>query len=166
MVRISGIARTCLLTLMFALGASVAQAENVTVIHAFSSDNKDGAAPTGNLVLSGGNIYGALSAGGSERCECGAVFEIQTKTGKQTVLHTFSGNSDGNSPSGGLIMDKAGNLYGVTQDGGKNLDGTVYEITSEGKESVLYAFCSKKNCADGNSPSRAHRSRRAEFCRA
>lgn len=153
MVRVSRIARTFLFTLMFALGASVAQAENVTVIHAFSSDNKNGASPLGNLVLgSDGNVYGALSAGGSERCECGAVFEIQPKTGKQTVLHVFSGNSDGNSPSGGLIMDSAGNLYGVTQDGGKNSDGVVYMITPEGKESVLYAFCSRKNCTDGSSP--------------
>lgn len=153
MARISDFVRGFLLSLVFALGASVAQAENVTVIHAFSGDNKDGASPIGNLVLgSGGAIYGALAAGGSERCECGAVFEIQPKTGKQTVLHVFSGNSDGNSPSGGLIMDSAGNLYGVTQDGGKNSDGAVYMITAKGKESVLYAFCSKKNCTDGSSP--------------
>ena len=40
------------------------------------------------------------------------------KYGKETVLHSFTDGADGGSPWAGLIMDKAGNLYGTTLQGG------------------------------------------------
>jgi uncharacterized repeat protein (TIGR03803 family) len=58
----------------------------------------------------------------------------------ETVLHTFTGEADGASPYGSLILDKAGNLYGTTNRGGASNDGTVYMVDASGKESVLYSF--------------------------
>jgi hypothetical protein len=75
-----------------------------------------------------GNLYGATMYGGSSACPpgwCGTVYELsppQQKGGNWTeqVLHIFRGyyQGDGASPSGGLIMDSAGNLYEVAAYGG------------------------------------------------
>jgi uncharacterized repeat protein (TIGR03803 family) len=45
-----------------------------------------------------------------------------------------------------------GNFYGITQEGGSNGDGTVFEITPAGKLTTLYNFCSQTNCTDGRLP--------------
>jgi uncharacterized repeat protein (TIGR03803 family) len=62
-----------------------------------------------------------------------------------TVLHTFTGGSDGQSPSTDLILDTMGNLYGTTYgllDGGTTLTncGTVFKIDKNGKETILHHF--------------------------
>jgi len=87
-----------------------------------------------------GNLYGTAMFGGvGTGCNgypCGLVFEIDP-AGKQTVLHNFTGGPDGADPFGGLVMDKAGNLYGTTLNGGDlkcaaengNGCGVVFEIT-------------------------------------
>ncbi|HXR14912.1 MAG TPA: choice-of-anchor tandem repeat GloVer-containing protein, partial [Terriglobales bacterium] len=49
------------------------------------------------------------------------------------------------------IRDAAGNIYGTTLEGDAG-DGTVFEISKEGKEKVLHNFCSEQNCADGAYP--------------
>jgi len=60
-----------------------------------------------------------------------------------TVLYTFQGLSDGNSPSGKLAADSEGNLYG-TADGGDRTKcngygcGVVFEVTPDGREKVLW----------------------------
>jgi uncharacterized repeat protein (TIGR03803 family) len=77
----------------------------------------------------------------------GTVYTVSTTTGKETILHTFTANTqppyDGIEPLGGLAFDKEGNLYGTTIYGG-GYDGagygTIYEITTKGAETVLYAF--------------------------
>jgi uncharacterized repeat protein (TIGR03803 family) len=45
----------------------------------------------------------------------------------------------GSYPHGGVILDKAGNLYGTTTDGGNN-SGTVFKISKSGKQTILYKF--------------------------
>jgi len=53
-------------------------------------------------------------------------------------------------------MDASGNLFGTTREGGKTRSccGTVFELASGSRtESVLYDFCSKANCSDGDTPS-------------
>jgi uncharacterized repeat protein (TIGR03803 family) len=45
-----------------------------------------------------------------------------------------------------------GNFYGTTSAGGANDEGTVFRITSEGKLTILYSFCSIANCTDGSVP--------------
>lgn len=57
-----------------------------------------------------------------------------------SVLHKFTGGEDGGSPSGGLIRDAAGNLYGTTQQGGAFDFGTVFKLNPNRKLTVLHAF--------------------------
>jgi uncharacterized repeat protein (TIGR03803 family) len=90
-----------------------------TVLHYFS-DPSGGTGPYANLVFdSAGNLYGTAHNGGNVDCNCGVVFELSpTGTGwKETVLHTFTGEN-GAYPSGSLIFDSAGNLYGTASYGG------------------------------------------------
>jgi uncharacterized repeat protein (TIGR03803 family) len=68
----------------------------------------------------------------------------------KTILN-FNG-TNGSAPPAALIQGPDGNLYGVTSFGGKNNAGTVFEVTTEGKLTTLYSFCSKANCADGAYP--------------
>jgi hypothetical protein len=72
------------------------------------------------------------------------------------VLYKFKGSPDGANPSASLIFDATGNLYGITTVGGTSYAGTVFKLTpnSNGswRESVLYSFCSLRNCADGGNP--------------
>ena len=62
--------------------------------------------------------------------------------------------ADGSHPHD-LAMDQSGNLYGVTDSGGKHQGGSVFEYTpSTGAYNVLYSFCKEANCADGRFPYR------------
>ena len=64
----------------------------------------------------------------------------------ETILYSFAGSGDANFPSGGLVADQAGNLYGVTLIGGANNLGAVYQLASpvaEGgswTETVIFSF--------------------------
>jgi uncharacterized repeat protein (TIGR03803 family) len=77
--------------------------------------------------------------------------------GTEKVLYSFAGGPDGNGPFSGLVADKAGNVYGTTQNGGTTNNGTVFELSpSSGggwTEKILYSFCTQPpNCADGYGP--------------
>lgn len=103
-----------------------------SVLHSFTGE-PDGAGPAGDLVRdASGNLYGTTAAGGiicyiiappfpgqgpSTEYYCGTVFKLDP-TGKETLLHTFSGAPGGAIPYGALILDAAGNLYGTTTQGG------------------------------------------------
>ena len=70
-----------------------------------------------------------------------SVLPIQAQT--ETVLHSFAGGpTDGGTPSGSLVRDASGNLYGTAQIGGASGSGTVFElVASENfKEKELYSF--------------------------
>jgi len=73
-----------------------------------------------------------------------------------SVLYNFAGGpSDGTGPYGGLLRDKAGNLYGTTSSGGSSFfHGTVFKVDTTGTETVLYNFCSEGGgyCTDGSLP--------------
>jgi uncharacterized repeat protein (TIGR03803 family) len=81
------------------------------------SNCADGEGPiSGPLVRdSAGNLYGTTYFGGTN--DAGIVFKLDG-TGKETVLHSFTGGTDGAHPWAGLTMDAVGNLYGTTQAGG------------------------------------------------
>jgi uncharacterized repeat protein (TIGR03803 family) len=107
----------------------------------------DGAEPQGPLVRDAdGNLYGAALQGGNENK--GTIFKFATD-GTLTVLHTFTGGSDGDGPQGGLLMDNAGNLYGSALTGGDSGNGTVFEITNSGRFKRLYSFTGG---SDGKNP--------------
>ena len=43
-------------------------------------------------------------------------------------MYTFTGGADGGEPTGGVVRDSAGNLYGNTESGGKKHNGVVFEL--------------------------------------
>ncbi|MGH6841232.1 MAG: choice-of-anchor tandem repeat GloVer-containing protein, partial [Methylocella sp.] len=126
-------------------GASAAPVE--TVLYSFKGGS-DGAGPNGGLIAdSKGNLYGTTRHGGASGN--GTVFKL-SPGGTETVLYTFTGGSDGALPSGGLIADSSGNLYGVTASGGASSDGgVVFKLSPSGTETVLYSF---KGGSDGSNP--------------
>jgi uncharacterized repeat protein (TIGR03803 family) len=67
------------------------------------------------------------------------------------VLHDFSG-PDGDAPTGGLIMDNAGNLYGVAAFGGDDGFGTVFLLSNRGNGWVLNRLYSFTGGSDGSEP--------------
>lgn len=75
-----------------------------------------------------GNLYGTTVAGGA--ANAGTVFKL-TPLGKEIVLHSFSGGSDGANPYAGVIIGYRGALYGTTANGGAYGYGTVYKIANE-----------------------------------
>jgi uncharacterized repeat protein (TIGR03803 family) len=117
----------------------------------FGSGPADGQGPTSGLIVdSSGNLYGTTPFGGSD--ESGTIFEI-TKSGKENVLYSFTGASDGGRPYSGVIRDASGNVYGVAYFGGNSACtggcGTIFELSTSGSLSVLYRFTGGK---DGGNP--------------
>ena len=104
---------------------------NETVLHSFTN-TPDGAGPYASLVRDkAGNLYGTTLNGGA--FGPGTVFKVDT-SGNETVLHSFTNSPDGAGPYGGLVRDKAGNLYGTTEEGGASGHGTVFKLTSCGAQ--------------------------------
>jgi uncharacterized repeat protein (TIGR03803 family) len=131
-----------------------------SVLYVFKG-GRDGVDPNGSLIFdASGNLYGTTaSGGGSQSCAsggCGTVFELSPTSGSgwtESVLYRFQGEGDGQSPQGGVVFDRAGNLYGATVNGGTGCNfscGTVFELSpvSGGGwiETILYNF----QGADGN----------------
>ncbi len=108
-----------------------------TVLHKFAGGT-DGEYPYAGLLQDAeGNLYGTTEDGGSGY---GTVFTVDA-IGKYTVLHRFSGQNDGEYPGfGSLVRDTNGNLYGTTYQGGRSGAGTIFEVSKNGKETVLYNF--------------------------
>jgi uncharacterized repeat protein (TIGR03803 family) len=99
-----------------------------TILHTFNNTTNDGADPFGTLVIDKqGNLYGATSEGGGVS-NLGTVFKL-SPTGTETILYDFVGGQTGDTPSGGLLGDSSGNLYGTTLYGGANSYGVIYKIT-------------------------------------
>jgi uncharacterized repeat protein (TIGR03803 family) len=120
----------------------------LTTLHSFRYT--DGASPTAGLIQAKNRIfYGTTLYGGTNGA--GTVFEI-TAGGKLRTLHSFGSAGDGANPYAGLAQAKNGNLYGTTYGGGAHGHGTVFEITTSGKLTILYSFCSQTKCADGANP--------------
>ena len=71
----------------------------------------------------------------------------------QSVLYNFTGGDDGFGPGGGVVFDKAGNLYGTTSDGGASADGVVYQLSpnnGQWKQTVIHAFTGGDDGAVGS----------------
>jgi len=95
---------------------------------------------------SSGNLYGTTQGGGSD--SKGTVFQLSPNGDSWmfTTLYAFTGtqNSDGATPSAGMVFDAQGNLYGTTISGGRTNNGTVFELSPMGggiwTEQVLLSF--------------------------
>ena len=141
-----------------------------TVLYSFCGKPgcSDGAGPRAGLIAdSSGNLYGTTNQGGGSECNgpgCGVVFKL-APNGTETVLYSFCSLlscSDGALPLGGLIADRAGNLYGTTYEGGGSgciyglgLCGVVFKLSppippaTKWTETVLHSFTG----SDGAGPS-------------
>ncbi len=104
-----------------------------SVLHIFQGHFQDGEEPVAAVIVdSAGNVYGTTNGGGTYGS--GTVYKLAPSAGGQyteSVLWSFTGSGDGANPSGALIFDGAGNLYGTTQNGGNvsgQSFGTVFEI--------------------------------------
>jgi uncharacterized repeat protein (TIGR03803 family) len=125
-----------------------------TVLYRFCQQGgcADGGLPAGGLIMDAqGNLYGTASAFGEYGW--GAVFKV-TPGGEESVLYSFKDvPGDGAYPDGGVVMDARGNLYGTTTYGGANFFyGTVFELSPDNTETVLYSFCATNGCPDGSIP--------------
>lgn len=112
-------------------GATVRTPWKESVLYSFQGDT-DASFPTSTLVFdAAGNLYGTSSTGGNPSCDCGTIFKLTPRSGgwDASVLHSFAGNGDGQSPSYGLTSDGKGNYFGVTPVGGLYRQGVVYQIT-------------------------------------
>lgn len=120
-----------------------------SVLHSFGSGT-DGVTPySASLVKIQSKLYGTTVSGGAHGF--GTVFSI-TKSGNEKVLYSFKGGTDGAYPYAGLIgVD--GVLYGTTFCGGvyyqSSCSGTVFSVTTRGKERVIHSF---GNGSDGAKP--------------
>lgn len=122
-----------------------------TVLHPFTFGS-DGGNPFGTLVLSGSTLYGTAIYGGCPGS--GTVFKVSTSGSDFTVLHCFTGGSDGANPVAGLTLSGS-TLYGTAQTGGDNYQGTVFSLNTAGGDfTVLHTFnCNyQSGYYDGISP--------------
>jgi uncharacterized repeat protein (TIGR03803 family) len=112
---------------------------SLTTLHSFTL--ADGAFPYAGLIEAvDGDFYGTTYSGGAYGQ--GSVFKI-SQTGAFKTLHSFCalGNcADGQGPTAGLTQAINGSFYGMTVFGGASGDGTVFEITPQGKLSTLHSF--------------------------
>lgn len=117
------------------------------VLYAFTGGTGDGANPYGSLLEgSDGNFYGTTQNGGAGGG--GTIYKI-TPGGVESVVHAFAGGSDdGSDPYAGLILGSDGNFYGMTYTGGAHGDGTVFQLTPGGVETVVHSFSG----SDGANP--------------
>jgi uncharacterized repeat protein (TIGR03803 family) len=121
----------------------------------------DGGEPLSEVVFDrAGNLYGTTFIGGSSGL--GAVYKLTPSGGAwtETVIYSFQDNGDGYQPYAGLIFDRAGNLYGATQEGSVDGDrqqggccnGTVFQLKAAGPpwtERTLHTF---GGGSDGSAP--------------
>jgi uncharacterized repeat protein (TIGR03803 family) len=136
----------------------------ITPVHIFCSETNclDGALPLNVIQATDGNFYGTAYFGGADLA--GSFFKI-SPNGELTVLHSFCSAlykcayAYVASPNG-VIQGRDGNFYGTTIEGSANNNaicngvgcGTLFKVTSAGKFTTLYNFCSLSNCSDGAIP--------------
>jgi uncharacterized repeat protein (TIGR03803 family) len=122
---------------VFELTPTTQGAWTETVLHSFPYPSADGAEPNGNVIFdAAGNLYGTTQTAGANGR--GTIFEMTPGSSGWTfsVLYSFGTQSgDGGSPSEGLTLDKAGNLYGTS--------GVVFELSpgvGGWTDNILYTF--------------------------
>jgi uncharacterized repeat protein (TIGR03803 family) len=101
-----------------------------SVLYGFSGGDDGNNPSTGVIRDAADDLFGTTQYGGT--LDDGVVYELNT-TLTETVLHSFTGGSDGANPQAGVIMDSAGSLYGTTYYGGAHQgpagDGVLFELT-------------------------------------
>lgn len=145
-----GLALVTILALTSLALAPTATAATEQTLYSFPSSGRIGCYPEGTLLRdAAGALYGATSLCGAY--DSGTLFKLAPPTPDRTrwtvsLLHSFTGYSSGGSPNADLVMDASGAIYGTTEDGGWNFQGTVFKLTPptpgtpKWKKDVLYFF--------------------------
>lgn len=130
--------------IVFELNPRIGGGWTYRILHAFNPAVGEGSGPGGMALDASGNLYGCTGNGGTDGL--GTVFELKPVPSggwAMRTLYSFNG-TDGSSPTGNLIFDSAGNLYGTTGDGGSFGLGTAYKLTrgpgGAWVETVLHNF--------------------------
>ena len=134
-----------------------------SVLYSFLGGSDGFGVASGLIRDPAGNFYGTTLAGGvaNTACvggpagTCGVVYKLDSE-GRETVLHSFTGGSDGYGPYGSLTLDWQGNLVGTADNGGDTSSafckdtvselagalgcGTVFKIDHAGNFSVIHTF--------------------------
>jgi len=122
----------------------------ITTLYTFTGGT-DGSYPHAGVTLSndGSTLYGTTYHGGADGY--GTVFSVPATGGAITTLYSFTNGTDGGSPEAGLTLSSDGStLYGTTNGGGADADGTVFSIpVAGGAPTTLYSFTGG---ADGKYP--------------
>lgn len=107
----------------------------------FCFSQTNGYRPRGGLIQArDGNIYGTTSdttSGANLGPTKGTIFRVSSQG--LTTLFTFSG-TNGASPTGSLLEERDGALYGTTSSGGVSTSGTIFKITTDGIFTSLFSF--------------------------
>jgi uncharacterized repeat protein (TIGR03803 family) len=123
---------------------------NYSVLYSFTGGADGGTPDEGVRVVGSGNtamLYGATFGGGISGV--GVVFTLNS-SGKETVLHNFSGGTtDGCQSYADVFLDKAGDIFGTTQECGAFGYGAVWKTDARGNETLLHSFTGGK---DGGNP--------------
>ncbi len=125
------------------------------ILYSFTGAS-DGAFPSGVMMDAAGNLYGEAGSGGLYGG--GTVFQLSLSGSEwvETTLHSFTGQGDGRTPSGGLISDQSGNFFGTTSEPGTlDTSGTVFELSPHDGQwsfATIYQFQGEPpSCAAGPS---------------
>jgi uncharacterized repeat protein (TIGR03803 family) len=142
------------------LGSTITE----SVLYSFQGGSADGSEPLAGVIRNSSNtLYGTTAGGGTGSCigiGCGIVYQISPPSVNggawtETVLHNFTGGTDGRSPFDRLVLDSGGDLYGTAGAGGSaSCDcGVVFKLVPAPAggwvEVVLYAFA---GAPDGAGP--------------
>jgi len=123
----------------------------------------DGAGPTSGVIFHGsGDLYGTTPGGGVNKCgegNCGTVFKLKrSRKGqwKENVLYSFRGGKAGNTPSGPVVFDKKGSMYGTAAQGGSPKCsggcGVVYKLAPQANGAWKYTVLHSFTGTDGGFP--------------
>lgn len=130
--------------------------QSFQVLHTFEN-GRDGADPSGSLLLVNDTAYGTTWNGGIGKYAVynpdGTIFKISIGGGHYRVLYRFAAHVPFGQrayPDGGLVSDSDGNFYGTTNEGGPYAKGTVYKLSPRGRVITLHTF--EGGPADGEYP--------------
>jgi len=120
-----------------ALLPAAGRAQTLKVLYNFAGKHH-GASPYAGVTYHAGNLFGTAPDDGA--AGLGVAFKVDPAKGDESLLYSFAGGADGQTPYGGLIYAN-NTFYGTTTQGGASNNGTVFTLDPKTHaETVLYSF--------------------------